>query len=222
MDDNTRRTYSLHIHRHLSPHLGHIRLAGLRATHVEDMYQAVADRNERIRETVGPDATAATLRRHGHLAPATIASILRTLRVALNHAIRKHRLIDTNAVCLADLPAPRPVKALVWTEDRVQHWQQTGTVPSPVMVWTPAQAGRFLDYVKQRDPDLYPLFMLVLHRGSRRGEAIGLCTGHVGLHTGSVTVSSNSRPTGARRCTKPSRPPMVIGKRSSTGSWLRR
>ena len=42
------------------------------------------------------------------------------------------------------------------------------------MVWTPEQAGEFLDYAETHDIDLYPMFLLILHRGLRRGEGCGL------------------------------------------------
>jgi integrase len=57
------------------------------------------------------------------------------------------------------------------------------------MVWTPAQAGAFLDYAEAHDIVLYPLFVLILHRGLRRGEAVGLRDADVDLDTGTVVIS---------------------------------
>lgn len=57
------------------------------------------------------------------------------------------------------------------------------------MVWTPQQAGRFLDHAEDHDIVLYPLFVLVLHRGLRRGEAVGLPDTAVDLDNAVVTVS---------------------------------
>jgi len=75
-------------------------------------------------------------------------------------------------------PATRP-RAVIWTPERVEHWQRTGQVPSKVMVWTPGQTGGFLDHaVHDR---LYPLFHLIAHRGLRRGEACGLRWVETGL-----------------------------------------
>jgi integrase len=80
----------------------------------------------------------------------------------------------------------RRPKAVVWTPERVEHWQRTGQVPSSVMVWTPEQTGRFLDHaVHDR---LYPLFHLVAHRGLRRGEACGLRWIDTHLAAGTVEV----------------------------------
>jgi integrase len=56
------------------------------------------------------------------------------------------------------------------------------------MVWTPQQAGAFLDYAKKQEPRLYALFTLILHRGVRRGEACGLREHDVDLDAGYVTV----------------------------------
>jgi integrase len=44
--------------------------------------------------------------------------------------------------------------------------------PSPVMVWTPAQTGEFLDGIE--NDRLYPLFHLIAYRGTRRGESCGV------------------------------------------------
>ncbi|MFI7610238.1 site-specific integrase [Nonomuraea terrae] len=53
----------------------------------------------------------------------------------------------------------------------VRVWVATDLRPSPVMVWTPAQLGAFLDHaVSDR---LYALFHLIAFRGLRRGEACG-------------------------------------------------
>jgi integrase len=57
------------------------------------------------------------------------------------------------------------------------------------MVWTPTQAGAFLDHTQHHDPDLYPLFVLILHRGLRRGEAIGLRDIDIDLDAGELTVA---------------------------------
>jgi integrase len=56
------------------------------------------------------------------------------------------------------------------------------------MVWTPAQAGAFLDHAQHHDPALYPMFLLILHRGLRRGEACGLRDDDVDLDTGHLAV----------------------------------
>jgi integrase len=57
------------------------------------------------------------------------------------------------------------------------------------MVWTPQQAGQFLDYAEDYDIVLYPLFVLILHRGLRRGEAVGLPDDAVDLDNAVVAIS---------------------------------
>jgi integrase len=71
----------------------------------------------------------------------------------------------------------------------VARWQATGTRPSPVMVWTPQQAGRFLDHAQAHDIVLYPMFLLILHRGLRRGEACGLRDTDVDLDAAHLTIA---------------------------------
>jgi hypothetical protein len=51
-------------------------------------------------------------------------------------------------------------------------------------VWTPTQAGAFLDRAEGHDIVLYPMFVLILHRGLRRGEAVGPSNADVDLDTG--------------------------------------
>jgi integrase len=54
------------------------------------------------------------------------------------------------------------------------------------MVWTPEQAGAFLDHAST--DRLYPLFHLVAHRGLRRGEALGLPWTDLDLDSGTLTI----------------------------------
>ncbi|MGI5274136.1 site-specific integrase [Nonomuraea sp. CA-218870] len=60
--------------------------------------------------------------------------------------------------------------------------------PSPVMVWTPAQLGAFLDYATT--DRLYALYHLIAFRGLRRGEACGVRWVDVDLDEGVLTVST--------------------------------
>jgi integrase len=83
----------------------------------------------------------------------------------------------------------------VWTAKAVQKWRETGERPSPVMVWTPQQAGEFLDYAEDHDIVLYPLFVLILHRGLRRGEAVGLPDTAVDLDNDALATISQQMST---------------------------
>lgn len=189
MDRSTRRTYTGHVNNHLTVHLGAIRLAGLRPAHVEAMIATIVERNQRLTEyRIEHRELPADLRGNRMMSVATMHAIRTTLRKALNDAIRDG-LLTINAAALATMPPHAPSKALVWTDARVTRWRASGQVPSRVMVWTPQQAGQFLDYVQTRDPDLYPLFLLVLHRGTRRGEAAGLRAADVDLALRMVSVS---------------------------------
>ncbi len=75
------------------------------------MFDAIADDNTRRARKVGP---------------ASQQRIYATLRSALNAAVKRRR-IPNNPCAHVDLDtAPRP-KALVWTDRRVQQWQETGS-----------------------------------------------------------------------------------------------
>jgi integrase len=194
----TNHGYNSHIRVHLKPALAHLRLDRLAVGHVEDMFNAIDDRNDVIaaenaarREQVArckrgrPGAPKASERaqlaaERAKLAemppfrritgPATKQAIRRTLRMMLNKAIAK-RLITFNAAAHVELdPAARP-KGLLWTDERVARWRETGVKPGPVMVWTPAQLGRFLDEADGHR--LYAGYHLISHHGLRRGEGVG-------------------------------------------------
>jgi len=70
------------------------------------------------------------------------------------------------------------------------------------MVWMPEQAGRFLDYAEAHDIMLYALFLLILHRGLRRGEAVGLRDRDVDLETGMLTFAEQVTTLNGRRVRK--------------------
>ena len=127
------------------------------------------------------------LKRRNSTGSSRIPSRIRaTLRKALNDAIRRG-LITTNPATHLELPSGRRPRPVVWTPERVTRWRTGGAVPSPVMVWTPEQAGRFLDTAA--GDRLYTLFHLVAYRGLRRGEACGLHWTDLNLDAGTLTVS---------------------------------
>lgn len=194
----TNHGYDSHIRVHLKPAVGHLRLDRLGVGHVEDMFNAIDDRNDVIaaenaarREQVArckrgkpgapkADERARLAAERAKLAemppfrritgPATKQAIRRTLRMALNKAIKK-QLITFNAASHVELAAASRPKGLLWTEERVAHWRETGVKPGPVMVWTPAQLGAFLD--EAETDRLYAFFHLISHHGLRRGEGVG-------------------------------------------------
>ncbi|MFD9944542.1 hypothetical protein ACFWYW_48500 [Nonomuraea sp. NPDC059023] len=118
------------------------------------------------------DAAQPGLKRKAPLKPSRIQRVHRSLSSALGTAFKQKR-IKHNPAAHVELPKVRKVRPLVWTDERVARWQATGRVPSPVMVWTPVQAGRFLDVCAERDERLYVLYHLTATRGPRRGELCG-------------------------------------------------
>lgn len=186
--EGTRRSYDGHIRIHLVPNLGPVRLDRLRLAHLNDMIDAIEDRNQLIRTSRAsrdPDQRAA-VRGMRTVAPATQHRIRATLRKALNDAIR-HGLITINPASHLELAAGGRPRPIIWTPDRVTRWHTTGAVPSPVMVWTPEQTGAFLDTATA--DRLYALFHLIAYRGLRRGEACGLHWTDLDLDNAALTVS---------------------------------
>ncbi|MEU5554252.1 tyrosine-type recombinase/integrase [Micromonospora sp. NPDC047793] len=192
IEPSTIRNYGCHIRVHLIPHLGAIPLVKLRVEHIAAMFTAITDRNTAIevaRQSEDPQIRA-TVRGIRTTGPASMQRIRSTLRKALNDAMARsnNRLIDFNPAKHVELPSAKQPKPRVWTDKAVARWRETGKRPSPVMVWTPQQAGAFLDYAQDHDIALYPVFVGIMHRGMRRGEALGLRDTTVDLHNALVTV----------------------------------
>jgi integrase len=205
----TNNGYRSHIRLHLKPRIGHYRLDRLGVGHVQQMFDAIADESDVIRaenqarhEQVArskwtkpgrPPAKerarlAAERAKLAEMKPfrktntaATRQAIRRTLRAALNKAIAQ-QLITFNAAAHVELDAGARPKGLLWTDERVTRWRQTGEKPSPVMVWTPAQLGQFLDAAEGHR--LYGFYHTVAHHGLRRGEGVGLAWANVHLDSG--------------------------------------
>ncbi|MBL7486513.1 site-specific integrase [Frankia sp. AgB1.9] len=184
---STTTGYEVNIRLHLIPAIGHIRLDRLSVTHLDDMFDAIDARNDTIRRirATGTPTEKKALQGRRVMGAANKQRIRATLRAALNHAIRLG-LIAHNPAKFVELASGKRPKALLWIEERVLHWQKTGQVPSPVMVWTPIQVGAFLDHAET--DDLYALYHLIAHRGLRRGEACGLHWADLDLTHGSLTV----------------------------------
>ncbi|WP_406321081.1 tyrosine-type recombinase/integrase [Streptomyces sp. NBC_00519] len=207
--------YEVDIRLHLIPRIGHIRLDRLTVGHLDDMFAGIAETNietndanilrrtaldelklipwkglenrrqrKAIKETI--DAMDPFRRITG---VATQHHIKATLRAALNVAIARG-LIVFNAAAHVELEAAKRPKALVWTEERVAEYLRTGVKPSPVMVWTPEQAGQFLDFLADTGERLYGLFHLITFRGLRRGEACGLRRTDRNRAAGTLTIAT--------------------------------
>ncbi|RPK48386.1 Transposase [Streptomyces sp. ADI92-24] len=191
------KRYECDVRVHLKPHLGNIRLDKLRVHHLNTMFDSINERNIEIQEQnaqrkavqaelkATPNKGAENRARRGWFRAQldamppfrritslnTQPHIKATLRAALNVAIAQQVMSPFNpAEHVELLPGTKP-KALIWTDERIARWQATGVKPSPVMVWTPEQTGKFLDFVA--GDRLYPLWRLISFRGTRRGESCG-------------------------------------------------
>lgn len=195
----TVNNYAGRVEYHLRPAFGHYRLDRLNVGHCQSYFDAVDDTNDVIRaENTArrEQAARATWGRRSRppaaererlaaeravladmppfrriTGPATKLEVRNTLRSALNFAIRR-QYITFNPAAFVELETVRRPKGLLWTAERVARWQATGEKPGPVMVWTPAQLGAFLDAAEE--DRLYALFHVIAHHGLRRGEAVGL------------------------------------------------
>ncbi len=205
IQSTTSRLYEGHIRSYLVPYLGHLPIDQVRVAHVQGMFDAIAERNTEIKtcRSSNDPKVRASVQGARVVSPATMHRIRATLRKALNDAISPHRLIEFNPAAHLELPSGKRPKAKVWTTSAVTAWKATGTRPSPVMVWTPQQAGRFLDYAEAHDILLYPMYALILHRGLRRGEAVGLRDADLDLDTGIAVISQQITTLGYIPITKP-------------------
>ncbi|MEU6344449.1 tyrosine-type recombinase/integrase [Streptomyces sp. NPDC046977] len=195
----TVNNYASRVEYHLRPALGHHRLDRLNVGHCQTYFDGIDDANEVIaaentarreqeaRATWGKRSRPPAAERerlaaerakldamppHRKLTgPATKLEIRNTLRSALNFAIRR-QYITFNPAAFVEVGTVRRAKGVLWTEERVAHWMETGEKPSPVMVWSPVLLGQFLDAAESHR--LYCLFHVIAHHGLRRGEAVGL------------------------------------------------
>jgi integrase len=96
-------------------------------------------------------------------------------------------MIIFNPAAHVEVESPVKPKALIWTNERVERWRETGAKPGPVMVWTPEQTGQFLDFVN--DHRLAGMFQLIAYRGLRRGEACGARDIDLDLKAKTLTIA---------------------------------
>jgi integrase len=183
---STLASYREAIELYFIPGLGHVRLADLRDHHFRDLYAAMrlinrpgqqGEKNETLRRLTSARAMVPHVA--GRLASTRPLSESRIKRI---HAVALSALSDAVPQTIPHNPAAavkpggkrggRKVRPLLWTAPRVERWQQTGEVPAPVMVWTAAQCGVFLDSIVAER--LYALFHLGAYYGLRRSELAGL------------------------------------------------
>lgn len=191
----THLLYTSHVNTYLIPLLGHHRLDKLRAAHVRNAMEQIAETAEVIAaENAARHAVAAAAKKawrdHNATAarsaraklaemppfrrPVQAASIQRiraALRSALSDAVNE-QLIDVNPAKLVKLPSGKRPKPLMWTDARVAAWRATGEKPASVMVWTAPQTQAFLARAARHR--LFALYLTIAYCGLRRGEACGL------------------------------------------------
>lgn len=167
---STLRGYQQHATHYLKPFLGEIPVDRLRAEHISGMFDTIEAWNTEIVAVLAdgrtPKLDGDTRQRTKVVGVATQRRIFATLRNALNHAMRKRRLIDFNPCDGVEMPAEEREAALTWS---------------------PAQVRSFLD-AADGDP-LALAFRLVLLRGFRRGEVCGLRWSDFDAETRTVRVS---------------------------------
>jgi integrase len=189
---STYRSYVECVELYFKPGLGHLRLGDLRDHDFEDLYAAM----RKIGRPTGAARDTDMLRRllkarsnkpqgRRPLSAGRMRRIHAVALSALNTAVKKKK-IAVNPAEHVELASGRAPRGLLWTNARVTAWRQTSHRPSAVMVWTPEQAGAFLDFVV--DDRLYPLWQLIAHRGLRRAEAIGLARADVDLDAATLTI----------------------------------
>lgn len=206
-------SYISHWEVHIREVLAGVRMDRLYVPIVEQVFTRIDERNAALlaaRESPDP-AVRASVRGRRPTGPVTKQRIRATIRTVLADAEREH-LVSFNAAALVKLDSGQKAKGLVWTAQRVEAftaayeqrlhaaaddpemkgmspwkiWLGTRR-PSPVMVWTPAQLGAFLDHAL---PDrLYALYHLIAFRGLRRGEACGVRWVDADLDEGVLAVA---------------------------------
>lgn len=151
--ESVKRLYRQHLDNYLIPHLGHATVERLTAEHIADLFDLIDEWNVEIElaraEHRRPALERDVRKRSGLVGAATQRRIFGTLRTALNAAVKQRR-IAYNPCAGVELPP--------------EHRE-------PARVWSPAQVATFLE---AGVGPLALLYRLVLLRGLRRGEVVGL------------------------------------------------
>lgn len=79
-------------------------------------------------------------------------------------------------------------RRVLTTVERQQLWGAPSARPAPSMVWLPAHAGAFLDYLDEMGERLAVLFAVTMLCGFRRDEVLGLTWAEVDLDEGVAYV----------------------------------
>jgi hypothetical protein len=154
----TRLHYTRDVELMLIPHLGQFRLCDLDGPLLRTAFATIAD----IPNSKGWPQS-----------PSALNHLRTTLRAALNLAVRDG-LIDCNPARHVEIAGYRRPHAQVWTDNRVEQWQQTGERPA-VAVWTAKQLSAFLADVV--DDSLFAFWWLAALRGAAPRRALRAALG---------------------------------------------
>jgi len=214
--ENTRRSYTQQIRTDLAPRFARIRLHRLTLiavqkvfNEIEEEQQVIADQNAQ-RRTVLEESKAAWREHRTYDArrarallkemppfrrtkgAATIQRYLSCLSSALEDA-RRTESLGENVAQFVRLTEATHHKPKLWTDERVEHWRQTGETPSPVMVWTAEQTNTFLTRAKDEACGYpfvyYAAFKTIVLLGTRRGETCALPRANINYATGAVDIT---------------------------------
>ncbi len=196
--ESTLISYTSHWDVHIKEVLEDVRMDRMFAPTVERVFSRIDEKNAALLAARASDDPEVRRSVRGQRPTGQVSKqrVLATIRTVLSAAEREH-LVAFNAAKLVKLDSGKKTRGVVWTKprveafstayeqrllaeraacagrkppERVKVWLSTPR-PSPVMVWTPAQLGVFLDFaVRDR---LYGLYHLIAFRGLRRGEACG-------------------------------------------------
>jgi integrase len=97
---STHMSYETHVRRYLTPHLGSLPIASLRAVHIEGMYRQLSQGDSTLPQR--------------SLSVATLRRIHATLRSALNTAV-KRGLIERNPASTVELPRVHTTRTQTWS-----------------------------------------------------------------------------------------------------------
>ncbi|QGN50626.1 tyrosine-type recombinase/integrase [Micromonospora sp. WMMC415] len=147
----------------------------------------LADLDGRLLRAVFAEIAKTTNRKGLPQSASAMQHLRTTLRAALNLAVREG-VIASNPARHIEVTGYRKPHAQVWTDARVQQWQQTGQRPA-VAVWTVEHLATFLTTVV--NDSLFALWWLIALRGLRRGEACGLRWTELDLDHGLLFIVRN-------------------------------
>ncbi|GGK43452.1 hypothetical protein GCM10010124_40280 [Pilimelia terevasa] len=118
LSPKTVRNYDDHIRLYFQPEIGDVPLQKLRTHHIQDVFNAIDDRNDEILEAreSRDSAVRKTVKGVRPVGAASQQRVKATIRKALNDAIRVHRLIEYNPAIHIELRR-RPTQAQAVDEE---------------------------------------------------------------------------------------------------------